>query len=254
MAIKLTIGQIQSLLASAGVPLVEVVDNEALSDYVTTKDAPAAVTHDSLMVGVDTAREAIIAPKVIAKEKGTIEASVIGKTLGSLRSYLSQKTGVPLADLKDLEAKDAITKAYDFYANTLGVDKADLIKERDGLMTKHADAIKANDLKWEGKVSEVSGKLTEKEIIAKLVKDHNEAKGLPVTANKAELGKMFKSYLDGTYIVKYNEEKDEVELYDKKAPDTRVYTNDTKTAYAKPGDLLKPYYTNLGMWNEDNSS
>ncbi len=61
-----------------------------------------------------------------------------------------------------------------------------------------------------------------------------------------------KSYLDGIAIPKYNEATDEIELYDKKNPDIRLYTNDTKTTYLKPADKLKEYYTELGIWNEDN--
>jgi len=249
---KLTIEQAKELLAAAGVAAVEIVDNEDASDYNTTATAAAPITKDSLLVAIDNSREAIIAPKVIAREKALIEPTITGKFHGTLRSQLSQKTGIPLAELKDLEIPDAIKKAYDFYANTLGADKSVLIAERDSLMAKHADAIKAKDTEWETKLNGVTSKLTEKEIIAKLVKDHNEAKGLPPTANKTELAKMFKTYLDGSYVVKYNEAKDEVELYDKANPDTRVYTNDTKTAYATPKDLLKPHYSGLGIWNEDN--
>lgn len=248
MPIKLTLKEVTDLLASAGVPHVEIVDKDELSDYVVNKET---VTPDSLLVGIDTARESIIAPKVIAAKTGEIHSTVAGKINGALRSQLSQKTGIPAADLKDLDSAAAIQKAYDFLISTIGGDKTTLIAERDSLMQKHSEAIKAKDIEWQGKLDGVTSKLTEKEIIARLVKDHNEAKGLPPTANKTELAKMFKSNLDSGYKVKYNEATDEIELYDKANPDTRVYTNDTKTAYAKASDLMKPFYTNIGLWNED---
>lgn len=252
MALKLTLAEALALLASAGAPHVEIVEKAEDSDYVTTKDGATPVTPDTLLMQVDTAREAIIAPKVIQAKTGEIHSSITGKINGALRSKLSQKTGIPTADLKDLESGEAIEKAYDFLMATVGGDKTTLIAERDTLMTKHATAIQALKTEWEGKVNEVTGRLTEKEIIAKLVKDHNEAKGLPVNANRAALAKQYKAYLDSKAIVKYNEEKDEIELYDKKSPDVRLYTNDSKTAYLKPSDDIKAFYTHMGIWNEDN--
>lgn len=252
MATKLTLAEALALLASAGVPHVEIVEKAEESDFTTTKESDKPISHDTLLMQVDAAREAIIAPKVIQAKTGEIHASITGKINGALRSKLSQKTGIPTADLKDLDSGEAIEKAYDFLMSTVGGDKQTLIAERDLLMSKHAQALLATKTEWEGKLSEVTGKLTDKEIIAKLVKDHNDAKGLPVGANRVALAKQFKSYLDGKAIVRYNEEKDEIELYDKKNPDVRLYTNDSKTAYLKPYDDMKPFYSDMGIWNEDN--
>ncbi len=252
MAVKLTLTEALDLLAKAGVQAVEIVEKAEESDYVTTAKAAEPVTSDTLLVAIDASRESIIAPKILHAKTGELQTAITGKINGSLRSQLSQKTGIPLADLKDLNSQDAIQKAYDFYANTLGVDKQELIKERDEMMKSHA-ADKATAIKE--KDTEIDGwknKYTEKEIIAKLVVDHNEAKGLPPNANKAALAKQFKSHLDGKAIVKYNEEKDEVELYDKSKPELRLYASDSKVNYAKPADFLKPYYSDLGIWNEDN--
>lgn len=252
MAIKLTLAEALSLLAKVGVQAVEIVDKAEDSDFVTTKDSDKPVNNDTLLMAVDASREAIIAPKVIQAKTGEIHASVTGRINGALRSQLSQKTGIPTADLKDLDSTEAIGKAYDYMMSKVGGDKETLIAERDSLMQAHSKALKDNDTKWEGKVNEVTGKLTNKEIIAKLVKDHNEAKGLPITANRAALAATFKNYLDGKAIVKYNEAKDEIELYDKANPDLRLYTNESKTTYLQPSDDIKSYYTNLGIWNEDN--
>jgi len=251
-AIKLTQEQALDLLAKAGVPHVEIVEKDEESDYATTAKATEPVTSDTLLVAIDTNREAIIAPKILHAKTGELQASITGKINGSLRSQISQLYGIPAADIKDMTSTEAMKAGKEFYDKTFGVDKEALIKERDTLMQSHATD-KASALKE--KDTEIDGwkqKYTEKEIIGKLVADHNEAKGLPPNANKAALAKQFKSYLDGKAIVKYNEEKDEVELYEKGKPDVRLYASDSKVSYAKPSDFLKPYYSDLGIWNEDN--
>lgn len=252
MAIKLSLKEALQLLESAGVPHVEIVEKAEDSDYVTSEKTTAPVTHDSLLVAIDANREAIIAPKVIAAKTGEIRGEITGKINNSFRSALSRATGIPAAELKDLKDDEYLQKAVDFLKNAVGGDKQTLIAERDELIRKHAEDKKKYGEEKDVEINTLRGQLSNKEIIAKLVKDHNEAKGLPVNANRAALAKQFKAYLDGKAIVKYNEAKDEIELYDKSNPELRLYTNDSKTAYLKPSDDLKAYYTDLGIWNEDN--
>lgn len=252
MPIKLTLKELLSLAQAAGVPPVEIVEKAEESDFITTAESDKPISVDTLLMAIDTERGKIIEPKILQAKTGDIHSTVAGKINNALRSQISQLTGIPTSELKDMDSKEAMKAGLDFYAKTFGSDKEAIKKEMDSIMEQHSKDKQKLLSEKDAEISQWRTKYTDKEVIAKLVRDHNEAKGLPPNTNKAALAKQFRSHLDGIAVVKYNEDADDIELYRKDNPDIRLYTNESKTTYAKPSDFMKPFYSDLGLWNEDN--
>lgn len=242
MSLKLTLQQALNLLSAAGVPNAEIVENETDSTY----------NQDEALSAIDTARQAIIEPKVLAANKDALLKEIEGKSFNSARSKISQLTGIPTAELKDLNHTEMIAKGLQHYQSNLGKDKEELIKERDTIVANHAKDKEGIVKDWEAKLKASEEKYYDKEILSYIAKVHKDAKGLPANVNRDELAKNYKLNLSQRAILKFNEQSGEVEMYDRANPDKRLFTNDSQTVYAKVDDFMKTDYTTMGLWNEDN--
>jgi hypothetical protein len=239
---KWTIEQLTGLLAVAGVPHVEITDDEAESDF----DADAALQ------SIDSVRSQIIAPKLLAEKTGELHKQLAGRINGSLRSQLSQKTGIVARELEGLDSKEMIEKAFGHFLSIAAKDTEELIQERDQLLKDQASREQQLNADWQQKLQQANDRYIAREITEALHKDHREARGLPKDANRLAMAEMFKDVLAKQYLMRYDEETKQVLLYDKQDPEQRVYTNDTKTSYLKPADVMTAHYKKLNLWNEDN--
>lgn len=247
---KITPQQAVELLTSAGIADVELVASDDLSDYTVSATTDEPITKDTLLQAIDTARSAIIAPRIIAEKQNEMHGKIAGKVNGTLRSALSQNFGIPTAELEGLNDKDAMTKAVTYYKSSISGDASQFQQKLDETIRKHEELV--NSIKSESatQLSALQNKLTDKEVMAHLIKDHENAKGLPITAKRDALARTFRTHLDSQAIVKYNEQSGEVELYERSNPEMPLM-NKTNTAKMKPADFMETYYKDLGLWNTD---
>lgn len=239
---KYTMPQVISLLEAVGVTHVEVVDDEKDSDF----------NMDTALTAVDTTREAIIGPRLVAAKEAEILSGVSGKVNGSIRAEVARLTGVATKELDGLDTKEIVKKGLEHYAVTLGKGKEELRAELENMMSTHNTATETLKAEYEGKLSAGEKKYQTREIVDALTEIHTAAKGLPKDANRRALAESFYTLLSNQYNIKYDEAKKEVVLYDKTNPDIRAYTNEQKNTFMTPADCMVSTYKNQGLWSEDN--
>jgi len=237
---KLTQKQMSDFLASLGLEGVEVVDNEEESTF----------SPDEALSVIDNSRKPII-KQVLHNDIHKELAGVINR---ALRKDLSALTGIDAAEIDGIESKDALKKALDFYKESTKGEVNQSQKEWqskiDDILAKHSEEKTKLTSEWENKYNQLNENLTRNGVIAALAKAHREAKGLPEKADREELAKLFYNEHNGkTAIMKLNEYGD-LKLYDPKNPEMELL-NDNKTKHVGVNDLIKPYYSRLGMYNED---
>lgn len=251
---KLTAKQALDLLKATGLNSVELVDDEAQSDYITTKDntdPDKVVSHDGLIRTIDAAREPIILQKVLPGKETEINGKVAGKINNAIRTQLHELTGIPKADLEGKDSKEAATLAFAHWSKTSGGDKEAFAQQLKDVMTAHATE-KQTLLETEGnKFKELESKYIRKQTMDNLMNVYNEAKGINPKANKAILANDFLTNLENEAIVKYNETSKEFELYDKANPSVRLL-DASKNSFLKINDKVKEYHSARDQWNEDN--
>lgn len=243
---KLTAQQAVSLLAAAGYQGVELAE-AGDPDF----------NQDTALQAIDTHRTTFIKPRIVSELKDSIHGEQMAKLNKALRVKLSTLTG---AEMEKLETEKDTDKMLELSINTLseslkkdiGKDKQAWISERDELLKAHNANLQAKESEWAQKHSALEQQIQSQYVHAALSKLHKEAKGLPVAANRETLAKDYAAYLQSLAVVKHNPETNELELYDAKNPEQRLY-NETKTAFAKPEDFMEKRYgkDGLGIWNTD---
>ena len=215
---------------------VELVENDTDSDF----------DESAFLSAIDTARTPII-KQLVSKD---ISGETSRKTHAAYRKTVSELFGIPSSEIADLEPKAMIEKGLTHYKSTLG-DGSDTQKKIDAILADHARIIQEKEHEWSGKNSELETRLTRKSMIDVLSRYHKDAAGLPEKANREKLAALFLSHIEGKGVIKLNEAGDDIEIYDRKDPNTALL-NSSNTDKMKVSDFMKPYYSELGMWNEDN--
>lgn len=242
MAHKLTQAQLIALAASVGVD-VELVAEDSQSDFAT------GLNNDTLLQAVDKSREGIIGSKLKDSLNGEIYGTVTKKVNNSMRKAVAELLGVAESELTDKDAKEALTIGITAYGKKLEGDKSQTQAEIAKILDTHKAAMSAKETEWETKYNGKVAELTDREIMEHIMGAHKGAKGLPVGANVELLAKTFRSHLDGKAILKLEDGK--LNLYRKDKPDMKLL-NDAATQEVGVADFIKPFYTDLGLWREDN--
>lgn len=230
---KGTIGQLTDLLTKLGVS-VELVENEADADY----------KEDAAIQAIDKARTPII-KQIVSKD---IHGQALRTVNDAYRKGLSTVTGLPIADMAELEGDALLTKALEHYKTSLPDTGKDAQAKIDKILADHKLALEGKEKEWGEKYTGLETKLTDKNMLDILAKYHREAKGLPEKANRDALAKAFLPYLRGQGSLKLTEDGTDIEIY---GADGTRRLNANNTANLGVADYLKPYYSDLGMWNED---
>lgn len=233
---KLTQAQLTALLSKLLSQDVELVENDADSDF----------NEEALISAIDKGRTPII-KQLVSKD---IHGQALRTTNTAYRSSISKLFNIPLSEIEGLESEELLTRAMEAYKSTLPDAGKDAQKKIDEMLKAHADEKQKITQEFQQKHSELESRLTRKSMIDVLRKYHKDASGLPEKANRDKLAEVFLSHLQGNAIVKLNDAGDEIELYDPKNPETRLL-NSSSTANVSVSDMMKPYYLDLGMWNED---
>jgi hypothetical protein len=196
---------------------------------------------------VDESRKSILEPRILATQKDAINGEMTRRFNDAFRAKVHTKTGVPMSEIKELTDTDEIlAKGLEHNNGIIGKDKEDLVKQFDTMTAKHAKALKDKDAEKETEVGKLREQLTTKEVVALLAKDHQEAKGLPLSANREALARDYHNWLKTEAIVKFNEKENKIELYDPASPDLPLY-DETKTRRITPADLMPKRYGKDGL-------
>ena len=235
---KVTQQQLIDLLSKLTSQAVELVENETDSEF----------NEDGFLQSIDKSRSPII-KQLLQKD---IHGEAMRKTNDAYRKSVSAKFGVPLADLAGLESDEILEKGLQHYReNTQDSGKQQQTKI-DEMLAAHKNEVARINSEWEQKHNEVTGQLTKKSMLDVLARYHKDAKGLPVDMNRDKAAEMFLTQLEKIGIAKLNVDGNDIEIYDRNDPSTRVL-NQAKTATLGVSDLLKSHYSDLGLWKENTS-
>lgn len=235
---KLTLAQLTAFLTTLGLKDVQLVENEADADF----------NNDTALQSIDAARKPIISQIVKGELKNDVHKEVAGTVNRALKKQLAEITGIDKTAIEELESQEALKTALEHYKTTMSGEK-DAQAKIDEILATHKTERETLEQNWNTKYAELEGKYTKKEILAHIVKAHKDAKGLPAKANIEQLAELFYEANKGKVVMKVNE-SGELELYDPKAPDTRML-NTGRTANVSISDLIQPHYEGLGLWATD---
>lgn len=236
---KLTQKQLADLHKAIGLD-VEVVADDA---------ADASYNQDNLLLAVDASREGIISQKVLGAKTDEIHKTVSGKVNNAARKAIAELTGIPVADISDKDISEAAKIAFEHYGKKIGADKETIQKQIDDILEAQKAELSKINKGWEDKYNQKVGELTEREVLEALAAAHKDAKGLPPGANIQMLAKQFKNHVESQAILKI--ENGKPVLYQKDKPELRLL-NQAGTMPAEVNDFIKPYYSEMGLWHEDN--
>jgi len=237
---KLTNQNALDLLKTLGIQDVELVADDAASDY----------SQDAAIQLVDAARTPIISQKILTEETGKIHGEVAGKINNAIRNQLHKLTGVSKSDIEGKNSDEAMQLAFAHWAKTTGGDKEAFAAQLNEVMASKDATLTQKEKEWADKYGALESKYTRKEIMDGLNGIYATAKGIKPTANKALLAGDFLTSLESEAIVKYNSESKEFELYDKTNPAIRLLDK-SKNGFAKVEDRIKEYHSARDQWHED---
>jgi hypothetical protein len=232
---KVTQQQLMSLLSNL-IGDVQLVENETDSDF----------SEEAVLQSLDNNRLPIIKQKV----HGEIHQQLSRQINDKYRKLLSEKTGISVADLKDLGDNEIIERAFEHFKGSLPDQTKESQQRIQEILDAHTQEKTRISSEYENKLKDVETKLTRKSMLDVLNRYHRDAKGLPEKANREKLAQVFLQHLESQGIVKLNETGDDIEIYDRTNPEYRLL-DQSKSKQIGVADFIKPYYSDLGMWNED---
>lgn len=229
---KATKQQFIELLAAAGVPDVEVVENETDSDFKL----------DSALQAIDGNRSGILKPKIESELRETVEKEVSGLQGGKLIQWLTKHTGVARAALNDKSDEEKVKAAIAHMSGQLDGDKQSIQAKIDELLGKHTQEIDGLKSEYETKLSAANERYMDREITDYIAA---ELKDFPFKSDvdKAIAIKDLKADLKSRYDLTIDETAKAVNLFSKDKPGmpalnaagtAKVSIKDEATAYFKP--------------------
>lgn len=234
---KATQKQLLEFAQAAGVEAVEIVEDEAQSDF----------NMDTALQAVDSAREGIIRPRIETQLRDTIEKEISGLNGGKLDAWLVEHTGIKRADLKGLTDPQKVKAAKDFLVNQLEGDKqatqAKIEELRSTMEAERLEAVRS----VEQERDQWKGKYIDRDLLEAL---QTELKGapLPEKLDRSIAAKDLKSHLSELYHIQYNEQTKAIELFDK-ANTTMPALNGSQKV--KIMDEAKAFFEPRNNWMTD---
>lgn len=240
---KVTAIKLIEFLNNLGVQGVEVVDNDTDVDF----------NPEEGLKTVDIARRKILEPQIIQEQSEKIKGEIAGKNAGTFRSLLVRNFGIDRKELDNLNDEEMLKKALSHHDGKYSKDTEDLRKEIQDMVEKHNGNLSKVKEEYEGKLTEAQQKYIDRDIDEVLLNALKDAP-LPKNANRLALAKQFKEELRKDVHIHYDEKTKEIQLRDKSNVEMPVYTDDKKTAFLKPIDKAKDYFSNLGIWETNTSN
>ncbi len=231
--------QILSLLTAVVAGGVEIVDKEEDSDF----DLQTALSN------VHSNVETILRPTLESELSDKITKDIAGRSGGTLRTALSQVTGIDKNLLKDLKDSDAIKLAMEHYGKSIGADKEDVLK-----MIEQANS--AKDQEWGEKYTAIEkeannwkNKFIDRDTLEWLDKELEKA---PIPKkegiDRKVIVKDLLRELKDNYNIDYDIEKKVGNLFMKDKPTIPANVDNVPV---KVIDLAKNFLAPRGLWETD---
>lgn len=197
---KLTQQQLLDLVKAAGVQAVEVVDDEAQSEY----------NIDAILAEIDSQRVHVIKPKIVNE----ITKDLQGRVSGTLKSELARKTGIVRNLLNDLNDEEAITLALQHREDKYSTDSKTMRENLDKMTAAHAAEKEEIETKYKAEIQAAKDRYIQRDIQDGIVKKL-EKTALPDTADRKVVANTLKNILSQNIDFGYDEEKGEIIPYAK---------------------------------------
>lgn len=202
---KFTQKQLVDFALKAGVPVVEVVADDAASDY----------SEDTALQDVHKAVTPILKSKIEADLTTSLEPTLTGKITGQMYGLLAKESGLTRAELEKMKIGDAAQHAFTHIQTKLGGDTAALQQEIKDLMKKQTDAIALVEADRDTKVGEANQKYINRDIKAFLADNVVGKAALLETADKGYYAELLFNTLQSKYHLSYDEAKKAVAPFKK---------------------------------------
>lgn len=237
---KLTQSQLLSLLSGIGVADVEVVDDEAQSDF----------DNDALLSTIDANRRGILEPQIKSELEATVANAREGKLNGSWKSALHRATGIPRMDLEKIDKiDDAVKLAVQHKLALLEGDAQATSAKVDELIQTHQQALEAQKSEYEKQLTAANDKYIYRDKLDYVRSLLKEAP-LPEGLDRDIAAKDYMKYLEDSYHVSYDEANRKAVLMDKNNPSLPAL-NEAKNAHIDFMAEAKNYFEPRSLWMKD---
>lgn len=239
---KLTQKQLLDLAAAIGLEGVELVEDEAQSEF----------NLDTALSLVDGNRRNILEPMLRQELEPQIKTASDGKMLGAIRSMLVRTTGLSHSKLKEFsddKIEDMFKAAIQHKVSSVEGNAEETTKKFDELVQAHNEAMNKANQEWEGKYNELNTKYVSRDIKEAL---RGALKDAPLlqTADKDIAAGDFMKHLQDKYHLNFDEAKKMVALMDKSNPAIPAL-NEAKNAQIDILGEAKSFFEPRGLWVKD---
>ena len=237
---KFTQKQLVDFALKAGVPVVEVVADDAASDY----------NEDTALKDVHKAVTPIIRPSIEAELTTALEPTLTGKITGQMYSLLAKESGLTRAELEKMKIGDAAQHAFTHIQTKLGGDTAALQKEITEMARKHTEAIEKLTKDKDSEISVANQRYTD--IGMKDYLNTNIVSKAPLldTADKNYYTEQLLNVLKTKYHLTYDEAKKAVNTFKKDNP-AMPALNESGTAVIDIAKEFEAIAKPAGVWKTD---
>jgi hypothetical protein len=237
---KLTQAQLIALVSGLGLAGVEVVENEADSDF----------DQDAALSLVDGNRRKILEPQIKGELEEGMRKEIEGRVNGSWRSALNRATGITHSKIKDIESIDDMLKvAIGHKVSAIEGNTEETTKKFEELVKAHNDALEAKDKEWDTKYSELNGKYVKRDMLG-VLRTHLKEAPLPESLDRDIASEDFLNHLQNKYHLSYDEAAKAVSLMDKTNPAIPAL-NEAKNAQIDILSEAKSYFEPRSLWVKD---
>lgn len=238
---KLTQAQLQTLMSSIGLEAVELVDDDAQSDF----------DQDKALQAIDNTRMAIIKPRVERDNYDRMRTDVSAIVAKEATKIIKQITGVDAEKIKGVEKwEDVLQIGLEHMKGLSGADKAELQNEIERMVQNHQKALQERDARLQDTEKQWREKWSAREIKNYLNENVVQKSPLSQGADRFVLTDDLYNYIQSNYHVSYDEGKKEVKLFRKDKPEVPAM-NETETEFVKLNDIAKNFFTPRGLWQTD---
>lgn len=241
---KLTQSQLIQLVQSAGLKSVEVVEDEAQSEF----------NLDDGLNAIDKSRKSIFEPQLEKDLTENLEKQISGKMLGTIRSMLSRASGLSNRKLEEAmqssgEIEDMVKTAFKHKESTMESAGEDVQKRVNELIEAHTKEKEALTQEFTQKITEAEQKYIDRDINEYLYSNVINKSPLPSTADKLLLTSDFKKHLRDKYNLSYNEAEKMLDLMDKGNAKMPALNGSVKVDIMNEA---QQYFSARGQWQTDN--
>lgn len=241
---KLTQSQLIQLVQSAGLKGVEVVEDEAQSEF----------NLDDGLNAIDKSRKSIFEPQLEKDLTENLEKQISGKMLGTIRSMLSRASGLSNRKLEEAmqssgEIEDMVKTAFKHKESTMESAGEDVQKRVNELIEAHTKEKESLTQEFTQKITEAEQKYIDRDINEYLYSNVINKSPLPSTADKLLLTSDFKKHLRDKYNLSYNEAEKMLDLMDKGNAKMPALNGSVKVDIMNEA---QQYFSARGQWQTDN--